>query len=215
MQSGAERLRWELDGSAFPAAIADLLERCNLGKGRARVRIAMTAGAGNLRNLEQGAEALLWITAAPCPEPRESVSLVTALFPRNDLSPLAGLKCASYAENLIALDQARRAGADEVLFFNTRGHLCEAAMANIFVVSEGKVFTPPLAAGCLPGTMREQVMERISVEEIALTAGDVLAADEVFLTSATQGVVPVSTIDGREILLGDVAKGLRTQRGLL
>jgi branched-subunit amino acid aminotransferase/4-amino-4-deoxychorismate lyase len=131
--------------------------------------------------------------------------LVTADFPRNERSPLSGIKCASYAENLIALDQARRAGADEALFFNTRGELCEAATANVFLVRDGNVLTPPLSSGCLPGTMRARVMARIAVKEQPLTAADLAAAEEVFVTSATRGVVPVVKWDGRVLQAGPVA----------
>ena len=120
-----------------------------------------------------------------------------------------GIKCASYAENLVALDQARRAGADEALFYNTRGELCEAATANVFLVRDGEVLTPPLSSGCLPGTMRARVMARIPVKEQPLTAADVAAAEELFVTSATRGVVPVVKLDGRVLPAGPVAAGLR------
>ena len=104
---------------------------------------------------------------------------------------------------------AEEAGADEALFFNARGELCEAATANVFVVKDGMLLTPPLVSGCLPGTMRERVMCRHPVREDVLTAADVEAADEVFLTSATRGVVPVAAIDGRDATAGPVAERMR------
>ena len=208
MKEGSERLG--LDGGkigeeGIGAAMTGLLDRAGLSKGRARVRLALSAGAGDLRCLKPGSDGLLWITVAACPPPPESVTLVTAGFPRNERSPLSGIKCASYAENLVALDQARRAGADEALFFNTRGELCEAATANVFLVRDGQVLTPPLSSGCLPGTMRARVMARIAVEEQPLTAADLAAAEEVFVTSATRGVVPVVKWDGRVLQAGPVA----------
>ncbi|MCW1921105.1 aminotransferase class IV [Luteolibacter arcticus] len=209
MKAGAARLRWSLEAEEIGDAIPSLLERCGLANQRARVRIAMTAGVGDLRDLARGVDSLTWITAAACPPPPESVSLVTSSFPRNERSPLAGLKCASYAENLIALDQARRAGADEAVFFNTRGELCEATTANVFLVKDGVTLTPPLASGCLPGTMRERVMCQIPVREVALEVHDVETADELFLTSSTRGVVPVAAIDGRSLSPGPVAEQLR------
>ncbi len=208
MRDGAERLGLEggkLIEANIATAMTGLLERAGLATGRARVRLALSAGAGDMRCLKPGSDGLLWITVAVCPPPPESLSLVTAEFPRNERSPLSGIKCASYAENLIALDQARRAGADEVLFFNTRGELCEAATANVFLVRDGQVLTPPLSSGCLPGTMRARVMARIAVEERHLTAANVAAADEVFVTSATRGVVTVVKLDGRVLLAGPVA----------
>lgn len=212
MRDGAERLGLEfgrLSEAEILAGMSGLLERAGLSAGRARIRLALSAGAGDLRRLEAGSDPLLWMTAAACPPPPESVTLVTADFPRNERSPLSGIKCASYAENLVALDQARRAEADEVLFYNTRGELCEAATANVFLVRDGEVLTPPLSSGCLPGTMRARVMARIAVEEQRLTAADVAAADEVFVTSATRGVVPVVRVDGRVLAAGRVAAGLR------
>lgn len=209
MKSGAARLGWSLVDDDIGVAISKLLGRKGLEEGRARVRIAMTAGTGELRTLSRGQDALLWISAASCPPPPDSVTLATASFPRNERSPLAGLKCASYAENLIALDQARLAGAEEALFYNIRGELCEAGTANVFVVKDGVTTTPPLSSGCLPGTMRERVMCQIPVREAVLGAGDVESADEIFLTSATRGVVPVVTIDGRALSAGPVAERLR------
>jgi branched-chain amino acid aminotransferase len=208
MKTGAAKLGWEFSAAGMEAVIAELLGRCGLESGRARVRIALTAGAGDLRSLSRGEDSLCWITASTCPEPPESVTLATAPFPRNDRSPLAGLKCASYAENLIALDHARRAGADEALFYNIRGELCEAAMANVFLVKDGAVLTPPLSSGCLPGTMRERVLECFPVAESVLTAADVVDADGAFLTSATRGVVPVASIDGRPLSSGPVVQRL-------
>lgn len=211
MKAGAARLGWSFDDEDFEHEIPKLLARKGLEEGRVRVRIAMTAGAGDLRDLARGSDALTWITAAASLQLPESVSLMTSGFPRNERSPLAGLKCASYAENLIALDQARLAGADEPLFYNTRGELCETATANVFLVKGGAIFTPPLTSGCLPGTMRQRVMQQVDVTEGDLTEADVASADEVFLTSAIRGVVPVSAIDARGISVGLVTARLREE----
>ena len=211
MKAGAARLGWSFDDEDFEHEIPKLLARKGLEEGRVRVRIAMTAGAGDLRDLARGSDALTWITAAASLQLPESVSLMTSGFPRNERSPLVGLKCASYAENLIALDQARLAGADEPLFYNTRGELCETAIANVFLVKGGAIFTPPLTSGCLPGTMRQRVMQQVGVTEGDLTEADVASADEVFLTSAIRGVVPVSAIDGRGISVGLVTARLREE----
>ena len=204
MRDGARRLRWDeswMSEETVGGAIRGLLERRQLDAGRARVRVAVSAGSGDLRSLEQGADARRWITADVAPPPPESMTLVTAPFPRDSASPLAGLKCASYALSLLALDHARRAGADEALMLDHRGRLCEAATANVFVVEGGRVLTPPLTAGCLPGTMRARVLAKcrelgMEAAEVDLTADQALAAGEMFLTSATRGVVPVAALDG-------------------
>ncbi len=191
-----------VDEESLASAIAGLLVRCGLEQGRARVRISLSAGSGDLRVLSPGADSLLWITASRAADPPESIKLVTASFPRNEASPLTGIKAFAYAENLLALDQARQAGADEALFYNTRGELCEATTSNIFLLRGGELLTPPLSSGCLPGTMRRRVLEfcaktGIEAREVDLTASELAQAEQVFITSAIRGVVPVSAIDGR------------------
>ncbi len=218
MRAGAERLGWEtgaLGTVRMEEAIRGLLQRRELCAGRARVRIALSAGEGDLRDLRQGPHSLLWITAAAAPPPPESLAMITAPFPRNEASPLAGIKCASYAENLAALDLARRRGADEALFYNTKGELCEGTTSNVFLVKAGRVLTPPLSSGCLPGTMRARVLARcrelgIPAAEEVLAAADLAAADEVFATSATRGVVAVKSVDGAAMRTGDTAARLKS-----
>lgn len=204
LREGARLLRWDeswMTEEAVGEAIHGLLVRRQLTTGRARVRVAVGAGSGELRMLEQGSDARRWITAEVAAAPPGSITLATAPFPRDGASPLAGIKCASYAANLLALDYARRGGADEALMLDHRGHLSEAATANVFVVESGRVLTPPLSAGCLPGTMRARVLAKcgelgIPAAEVDLTRERALAAGEMFLTSATRGVVPVVALDG-------------------
>jgi branched-subunit amino acid aminotransferase/4-amino-4-deoxychorismate lyase len=145
--------------------------------------------------------------------PPETLSACISPWPRNEHSPLVGLKCASYAENCIALDHARRLGFDEAVFFNTAGHLCEAATANIFIVKNGRLSTPSLESGCLPGIGREVVIERahemgISFEAVVLTHEDLIAADEIFLTSSTRGPVPLVLLEDKKLSVGSVVRRL-------
>ena len=221
MSSGAARLGLDarrISGATIGNAIRDLLRRKELTQGRSRVRITLTAGSGELRALAPGSDSILAITAAPAATPPVSVALVTAPFPRNEASPLAGVKCLSYAENLLALDYARRMEADECLFLNTRGELCEATTSNLFLVRHGEVLTPPLSSGCLPGTMRHRVIAAcadlgIGVGEPVLHPADLLAASEVFTSSAIRGLVPVSIIDQREMPDAVMAKRLSEHLG--
>ncbi|MGB6220013.1 aminotransferase class IV [Haloferula sp.] len=190
-------------------AIGPLLKR----KGRQRVRLQVSAGAGPLNQLNSGGE-IVTLQISEVGSPPESVSAVWSPWPRNERSPLVGLKCVNYAENLLALDHARRSGATTALFLNTHRVVCEAATANLFIVSRGVLRTPSLNSGCLPGTARERVMELarmlgIEAEEATLNLDDVEFADEVFLTSAIQGVVAVTELDGRAIEAGRVTRSLR------
>ncbi|MGC4015847.1 MAG: aminotransferase class IV [Luteolibacter sp.] len=202
--AGCARLGWECPAQEeIGAAIAAVLAGNGCSSGRARVRVFQTGGEGGLDDCSAGSSRKLLVTAAPLGESAETVSVTFSKWPRNERSALAGLKCASYAENLIALADARRQGYDETYFLNTRGDVCEAATANLFVVKGGRILTPPLSSGCLPGITRSWLLESaaaigLSITEDRVTRNDLLEADEVFLTSATRGPVSVSRLDGRE-----------------
>ncbi len=213
LRSGHEKLGWDAEFPAFQEIATQLLVQNGLGKGRARVRLTVTGGSGPIHDLTPGADRLVWMSAFPALVPPGSLSACLSPWPRNEFSPLAGLKCASYSENLIALDHARRMGFDETIFLNTAGHLCEAATANLFLVSNGTLLTPSLDSGCLPGITRELVIELaaeigIRCEVGALGVDQLQAAEEVFLTSSTMGVLPVSRLGDRALPLGPLTRQL-------
>lgn len=214
LRSGHEKLGWPVELPAFQEIATQLLVHNGLGTGRARVRLTVTGGSGPIHDLTPGADRLVWMSAVPALVPPVNLSACLSPWPRNEFSPLAGLKCASYSENLIALDHARRMGFDETVFLNTAGHLCEAATANLFLVKNGTLSTPALSSGCLPGITREVVIELvlemgIPFEAPDLTASHLEAADELFLTSSTIGVMPVSRFGERALEPGPVSCRLR------
>jgi len=191
---GCRRFGWtELMGKTIRPAIFDLLTANGLEKGRARIRLFRTAGEGLREDPVEGAEARLMMTAGGMAGGPVPVSLTLSPWIRNERSALAGLKAASYAENMLALSAARKAGFDEPLFLNSRGEICEMATANLFIVKEGRILTPPLSSGCLPGVTRGWLLENAGAdaEERVLFPEDLAAADEWFLTSAICGVIPV------------------------
>src|SRR5690606_28034602 len=125
---------------------------------------------------------------------------VTVPWPRNDRSPLAGVKTTSYAENVVALAEARKVGATEALMANTRGNLCEGTGSNVFLATGDRLLTPPLMAGCLAGVTRALVLELLpEADEDDLPLAALAEADEVLLTSTTRGVQPLRALDGRAL----------------
>lgn len=219
LAAGCARFGWLAPQRQFPdlpATMERLLQLSGLHTGPARIRLTVTAGSGPLADLASGADRLVWLTASPLAEPPASLSVNVAAWPRNQRGALVGLKCASYAENLIALDQARRAGFDDTLFFNSAGDLCEAATGNVFLVRDGILATPPLASGCLAGITRGVLLDLaarqgIACGEVALGRDDLDRADEVLLTSATRGPVAVALVAGKVLApprLGQRLRGL-------
>ncbi len=216
LRGGLGVLGWDEDVSAAFGAMGELLERNGLLSGRARIRLAVSGGAGLLREPAAGIGRMVWMTAARAAETPDSVVVGVSRWKRNECSPLAGLKCASYAENLLVLQEAADRGWDEAILFNQAGHLCEAATANVFLVKGVELKTPPLSSGCLPGVTRGVVMEvaeelGVPCAEVDLTMNDLETADEVFLTSSTRGVVPVRGVGGRRLAIAPVAMLLREQ----
>ncbi len=207
LERGCQQLGWN---SAIPDVSGPI---ASLGQGSFKVRLTVTAGSGALDDIAQGADHLWMLTANPITERAERITLNLSPFTRNERSAIVGLKCTSYAENLVALDHARRLGFQETLFFNSAGHLCEAATSNVFLVREGALFTPALDCGCLPGITRALVIELaakhgIACHEGTLTAADLHAACEIFLTSSIRGVTGVSTLENRAMPSGAVTDNL-------
>jgi branched-subunit amino acid aminotransferase/4-amino-4-deoxychorismate lyase len=211
---GCGRLGWRPDLPDLRPVMEELLRLNHLGRTRSRIRLAISGGSGALRDLALGADHLVWMTASPAAVAPRAMSAHLSPWVRNERSPLAGLKCASYAENLIALQHAARLGFEECLFLNTAGHLCEAATANVFLVANGTLLTPSPACGCLPGITRGVVIELanqlgIPCEEGTLGVADLLAADALFLTSATRGLIDVARVGDRPFPAGPVSHVLR------
>ena len=209
LAKGCEQLGWSISQADLPEIMRELLARNGFSQGRARIRLTLTAGCGSLDDLSPGHDHLLWMAAFPSPEPPVSISARHCPWPRNEHSPLAGLKCASYAENLIALNLARSQGYEETIFSNTAGNLCEAATANLFLVKDGQLYTPSLDSGCLPGIARQILIDHFPCQETVLTLEDLHAADEVFLTSSTRGPVPVTRFDKNLFTIGPITQSLQ------
>ncbi len=216
LRDAHERLGWEIfPNENWDATLRELLCRNDLLSGPVRIRLTSTAGSGALNDIARGDDALTWLSAFPCPDFPETVSAMISPWKRNEQSPLTGLKCASYAENLLALDHARKAGFNEAIFFNTADRLCEAATSNIFIVRSGRVLTPPLDSGCLPGVTRSVVIDLaknhgLTCIETPLEKIDLENADEIFLTSAIRGPMPVSRLDQRNFAATPTADSIRS-----
>jgi branched-chain amino acid aminotransferase len=166
----------------------------------ARMRITVTRGHTRL------------ITTAPYTPPSGNLAAILVPEPWIDSrSPIAGLKSLSYQVNRLALARAEQAGAFEALLLNERGRLAEGSRSNILVGLvglAGRLFTPPVEDGCLPGTVRRRLLELGLVAERSLGPEELREAREVLLTNSLIGVLPVGRIDGREIEVGESAREL-------
>jgi branched-chain amino acid aminotransferase len=161
----------------------------------ARMRITVTAGVSPLGSQRGDGPGNVIIALGRLAASKGPCDVVTVPWPRNEHGVLAGLKTTSYAENVLALRYAEQRHAAEAIFANTAGHLCEGTGANVFVVSGGRLSTPPLSSGCLAGVTRGLVIEWAGAVEEDLPAGALAAADEAFLAGTTRDVQPIRRVD--------------------
>ena len=139
-----------------------------------------------------------------------SMRLTVARNARHAASSFAGAKILSWAHNLTWVEEAQNRGFDEVILLNERDEVAECTSANIFAVIGGETCTPPLPSGCLPGVTHVVLLEEIGgIEERILRLEDLYGAEEVFVTSTTRELLPVSEIDGHSIPRGPVRDRLQ------
>jgi branched-chain amino acid aminotransferase len=110
-------------------------------------------------------------------------------------------KTGNYLNNILGLREARARGADDVLFLNLQGELTEASTANVALVRDGAVVTPPRSAGILMGITRDFLIRHVApaagvaVRETAIRPEDLPACREAFILSTTKDLAPVAAID--------------------
>ncbi|MDO8120493.1 aminotransferase class IV [Isoptericola sp. b490] len=189
------------DLDAVRAGVSAVLgERPDLG----RLRITVTAGIGPLGSTRTPGPQTVLVVAGPVPPPHP-IRTVRSRWVRNERSAVAGLKTTSYAENVVAVAEATKVGADEAWLANTRGELCEGTGSNAFVELDGRLVTPPLSSGCLAGITRALVLEWAAQE--GLPVGEEALPWEVLdevsagraglaLCGSIRTFVPVVELDG-------------------
>jgi branched-chain amino acid aminotransferase len=131
----------------------------------------------------------------------EGVKLSYVPNGRHASSPFAGIKMTSWAQNLTWYEEAHEQGFDEVVLLNEVGQVSECTSANIFVIRDENVWTPPVeSSGCLAGVTRAILLEQTHVRELTvtereLTPSDLEESDQVFITSTTRDLLPVLEVD--------------------
>jgi D-alanine transaminase len=127
------------------------------------------------------------------------------------------IKSVALLPNVLAKQAARDKGAREAWLVDARGYVTEGGSSNAWIVKDGALITRPLGTDILPGVTRSVVLDAVAakglkLEERAFTVEEAYAAQEAFVTSASQIVMPVVRIDGRPVGTGKpgpVALGLR------
>ncbi len=182
------------------------------------IRLIITRGGGEIGldpSLSEGQN--LFIIFKPLPEPikeqyEKGVDLVVTEILRNPKKAMdPNVKSGNYLNNVMALKQAREKGAYDAVMLNENGYVTESTSANIWIVLGNKIITPPIEAGILGGITRQTLIDiglakGLNVKEQNFTADTLCSADEVFITSSTREVLPVTQINGQRIGEGKPGK---------
>ena len=169
-----------------------LLQDNTFTTGRYALRTTVTRGPGarGLTPSEAPSPTVL-MTATPAPDPdslpplRAIIAQVTC---RNEHSPLSRIKSLNYADNLLALLEARDKGADDAVLLNTAGHVTCTTTGNLFIEEKGVLTTPPLTDGVMDGVTRTALIEERGVIEESFGPQQLLKADAVYVTNSVVGM---------------------------
>ena len=217
--------------SAGILGIRDALETRNLEAGvsrtlkanrldDARIRLTVTAGEGGRSIGAASGNLTTIITVEKLVLPSSEVyakGLRTSIvdIKRNPKSPLCYLKTLGYLENMLAHAEAVAAGSDEAILLNVDGYVAECSASNLFIVESGRIITPPVNAGVLPGITRGIVIELaaklgIKLVHESISVDRLIDAEEVFITNSVIEIMPVATIDKKPV--GSGSRGSLTAR---
>jgi branched-chain amino acid aminotransferase len=126
-------------------------------------------------------------------------------------------KTGNYLNNILGLQEAVAAGADEVLMTNLAGEICESSVSNIFFIRDDVLYTPPLSAGMLEGITRASVIgpvsraARVAVNESTIRPEDLASFQECFIVSTTKEIFPVNEIESVRFAVGSTTLTAKLQ----
>lgn len=184
----------------FEEEISELIRRNGIDQG-GKVRLSIDRSIGGTYRPESN-DATFLIECTPLENNQFElnskgfdIDLYTGLKKQNNR--LSNFKTKNGLIYIMASLAAQESGLDDYLITNERGGILEGSSSNLFVVSNGVLYTPGLEEGCLGGTMRMRIINLalsngIKVYECNIMPQNLLAADEIFLTNAIKGVIWVA-----------------------
>ena len=206
-------LKIHLTKSQLTEAVLETLKKNNLTN--AYIRLVVTRGIGDLgldpRKCPKDTiiiitEPLLRLHSTEKIE--NGITTTITWVKRNPVDAATHeMKSLNYLNSILGKIEANNIGADEAICLDTRGYICEGVGENIFIVSDGKLLTPPISSGALDGITRALIIRLakklgIEVTERNITPNELFNADEVFFTGTAAEVAPIRDVNKRVIGTG-------------
>jgi 4-amino-4-deoxychorismate lyase len=203
----------------MPTLRADIANAALLAPALAVLKVIVTRGSAARRGYAPPAEVRarrivsLWPTE-PVDGAEQGINLRVARLRVPEQSPFAGIKHLNRLENVMAAAEGLGGMSFEALLLDTHDSLVSGTSSNVFVVHSGEIKTPPTDRAGVAGVMRSIVLREapklgINAHQQVLTLEDVYAADEVFITNARIGVVPVKRVREHAFTMFRLALKLR------
>ena len=183
------------------------------------LRLLLTRGRGTALGLDPSLaraplRVVLVMELSPLPASmyEHGVGVITFRTQRvADSTPASGAKLSNYMVAVLAMEEVRRAGAEEALVLDAKGRVVEGTTSNVFFVKNELLVTPPEEAGILLGITRQKILalareKGISVQERSFFPKELADADEVFISSSIREIAPVVTVDGATVADGRPGK---------
>lgn len=197
LRAGASTIGIPLPHLDFEAALAETLAANKLESAVLRLTVTRGIAGRGLLPPDPTIPTVL-ITAAPrsAAPPLPARCVTATVTRRNEFSPLSRIKSLNYLDNILARMEAEKRGADDAIVLNSKGRVAETTVANVFVMTNGTILTPPIEEGALPGIVRRMVIHHMVAREAPLSLDDLYGAEEIFLTNSL-GIRPVVALDDR------------------
>jgi branched-chain amino acid aminotransferase len=164
-----------------------------------RLQISRAGPANGYRPKGNASVAKLSVRQLPATAPQAQKLAVWTDMRRVETS-ISAFKTMSALPYVLAAEAASALGVDDVLLLTPNEEVSECSRANLFVSKGGRLYTPSLSAGCVAGVMRAAILDAARIIDMPISCAApiplewLLEADEIFLTNATQGIIPVSNL---------------------
>ncbi|GBQ75134.1 aminotransferase [Acetobacter malorum DSM 14337] len=196
LQHGGAVLGLAVPSAAMVAQAAQaLLQAAGVQNGSARLTVTRGVAPRGLLPPQQG-EPTVFMTVTAGEAKVSSVSLMTSqTIRRDEQSPLNCLKSLNYLPNILARQEAARAGCDEALLLNVRGRVAETTISTVVIQEGNAFFTPSVGEGALPGVARAVLLQTGLLREEPLSLARLKAADGLYLINSLS-MRQVTAFDG-------------------
>ena len=192
----------------FEEKLSCLIRKNNISHGSSRIHISRK-GEGKYLPVSNNIDICISTSHGDIYKYNSPISLCIYDDENKALGSLSNLKSSNSLVYILAAIYARENNFDNAILLNSSGCIIEVTNANIFIVKNEKVYTPPLNDGCVSGIMRHWLFNQIDITEESILIDEILQADEIFISNTIDGLIPVKKIVETKFINFDIANSIQ------